>query len=148
MRRRDIVNTPNATQEHLNHPITVTAFRNVRLLVSGYLGISVLTVLAIVLFRDDTVDVTSAAWTRGIIVAVSALLTFTLTVRAARGSQRAYLRLRIISAVMLVAIVVIIALPGVFPVWMKIEQGVCGLILIGVVAIVNGKHLRSLFATR
>jgi hypothetical protein len=28
------------------------------------------------------------------------------------------------------------------------EQGVCGLILLGVVVTVNGKHLRSLFAVR
>jgi hypothetical protein len=49
---------------------------------------------------------------------------------------------------MLVAIAVIIALPGTFPLWMKIEQGVCGLLLLGVVLVVNGKHLRSAFATR
>jgi len=46
---------------------------------------------------------------------------------------------------MLVAIVVIIALPGTFPLWMKFEQGVCGLLLLGVALIVNGKHLRSVF---
>jgi hypothetical protein len=36
-------------------------------------------------------------------------------------------RLRIVSAVVLVAIVVIIAPPGGFPLWLKIEQGGCGL---------------------
>ena len=49
---------------------------------------------------------------------------------------------------MVVAIAVIIALPGTFPLWMKIEQGVCGLILIGVAVIVNGRHMRSLFAAK
>jgi hypothetical protein len=49
---------------------------------------------------------------------------------------------------MVAAIAVIIALPGTFPLWMKIEQGVCGLILLGVVVIVNGRHLRSLFAAK
>jgi hypothetical protein len=92
--------------------------------------------------------VNDAVWTRGTIVVASALLTFVCAVRAARGSRRAYLRLRIISAVMLVAIAVIIALPGTFPLWMRIEQGVCGLVLIGVVVVVNGQHLRSLFAAR
>lgn len=29
---------------------------------------------------------------------------------------------------------------------MKIEQGVCGLILLGVVAVANGRHLRAAFA--
>ena len=31
---------------------------------------------------------------------------------------------------MLIAIAVIIALPGTFPLWMKLEQAVCGLLLI------------------
>jgi hypothetical protein len=39
------------------------------------------------------------------------------------------------------------AIPGDFPLWMKLEQGVCGLLLLGVVATVNGKHLRSVFAS-
>ena len=50
----------------------------------------------------------------GVIVAASALLTFAFAVRTARGSRRAYLRLRIASAIMLAAIVVIIAIPGSF----------------------------------
>jgi len=66
----------------------------------------------------------------------------------ARGSSRGHLRLRLVSAIMLVAIAVIIALPGTFPLWMKSEQGVCGLLLLGVVVVVNGKHLRSTFATK
>ena len=36
----------------------------------------------------------SAVWTHGTIVAVSALLLFTFTARAAGGSRRAYLRLQ------------------------------------------------------
>ncbi len=50
------------------------------------------------------------------------------------------------SAVMVVAIAVIIALPGTFPTWLKLEQGVCGLVLIAVVAIANGRRSRLLFA--
>jgi hypothetical protein len=42
-----------------------------------------------------------------------------------------------------VAIAAIISVPGKFPLWMKVEQGVCGLLLIGVVVVVNGGHLRS-----
>jgi hypothetical protein len=124
-----------------------TAFNTVKQLVGAYLGLSVLTLLAIVLLRNHTAIVTDAVWTRGIIVVASALLTFRFTVRAATGAHRAFLRLRIMSAAMVVAIAVIIALPGTFPVWMKIEQGVCGLLLLGVVALVNGRRLRSSFAT-
>ncbi|GHO56665.1 hypothetical protein [Ktedonobacter robiniae] len=136
------------TEEHLNHPQSQTAFRNVKLLVGCYLGLSMLTLVAIVLLRDNTAIVTPAVWVRGTIVVASALLTTFFAAQMARGSRGGYLRLRLVSAIMLVAIVVIIALPGTFPLWMKIEQGVCGLLLLGVVGVVNSKHLRSTFTTR
>ena len=49
---------------------------------------------------------------------------------------------------MVVAIVAIIAIPGAFPVWMKKRAGRLRDLLIGVVAIVNSKPVRSLFAGR
>ncbi|CAM5243926.1 hypothetical protein SXANM310S_04130 [Streptomyces xanthochromogenes] len=134
--------------ERLNHPRSLAAFRGAKALVGVYLGISVLTLAAIALLRDDSAEVNSAVWTRGTIVVVSALVTFLCAVRAARGSRSAYRRLRIISAVMVVAIAAIIALPGTFPAWMKAEQAVCGLLLLAVVALVNGRHVRSIFTSR
>lgn len=132
----------------LDHPHSLAAFRNVKLLVRTYAGLSVLTLAAIVLLRNHSSLVNSAVWVRGTIVVASSLLTLAFARRAARGSRMAFLRLRIISAVMVVAIAVIISLPGTFPVWMKIEQGVCGLLLIATAVIVNGKQVRSLFAAK
>ncbi|ARF56888.1 hypothetical protein [Streptomyces gilvosporeus] len=132
----------------LDHPRSRTAFRGVRRLVSGYLGLSVLTLVAIVLLRGDAAAVNDAVWIRGTLVVVSAVVMFVCAVRAARGSRPAYHRMRIISAAMVLVIAVIIVLPGPFPLWLKIEQGVCGLVLTGVVAILNGRHLRTLFADR
>jgi len=129
----------------VQHPRSAAALRSVQLLVIAYLALSVLTLAAIIALRNDAAAVNDAVWTRGTIVVASALLTFAFARRAARGSKKGFLRLRIVSAVMLVAIVVIIALPGTFPLWMKFEQGVCGLLLLGVALIVNGKHLRSVF---
>ena len=140
--------TQSRIEEHLNRPATWTAFRSVKPLVGGYLTISVLTLVAIVVLRHHAAVVNSAVWIRGVIVVASALLMSAFAIRAARGSRRAYLRLRIVSATMVAAIVVIIALPGTFPLWMKVEQGVCGFLLLGVIGIVNGRHLRSLFAGR
>jgi hypothetical protein len=117
--------------------------RKVKALVWGYAGLSLLTVIAIVLMRNHSKLVTDAVWTRAIIVAASSLLTLRFTVGAGRGSSRHFLRLRIVTAVMLVAIVVIVALPGAFPVWLRAEQAVCGVLLLGVVALVNGPALRS-----
>jgi lysylphosphatidylglycerol synthetase-like protein (DUF2156 family) len=134
--------------ESLRHRRTASAFRWVLGLVGAYLVLSVLTLGVIVLLRDDTSMVTDAVWVRATIVVGSALLTLAFARRAARGSRKAFLRLRIVSAVMLVAIAVIVSLPGAFPVWLRVEQGACGLLLLGVAVLVNGRHLRSLFAAR
>lgn len=132
----------------LGHPGTAVAFRRIKLLAGGYLGISALAVVAIVLLRHQPAEVTSAVWTHGILVAASALVALGLAVRAARGSRGAYRRLRIMSVALVVAIAVIIGLPGSFPLWMKAEQGLAGLFMIGVAVLVNRSHLRSLFAAR
>jgi hypothetical protein len=132
----------------MNDTRTVAAFRSVRRLAGAYVAISVLTLVAIVLMRHNAALVNPAVWIRGSIVAASSMLMAAFVAGAARGSARAYLRLRLVSAIMVVAIAVIVSLPGTFPVWLTIEQDVCGAILIGVVAIVNGRHLRSLFAGR
>lgn len=133
---------------NLDHPRTLNAFRNIKRLVTGYLAIGVLALAAIVLLRNNAAEVNSAVWTRSVIVVITAVLLLAFTVRAARGSRGAYRRLRIVSIITPVAIAVIIAVPGGFPLWMKIEQGVCGLVMIGVALIVNGRHLRSLFAAQ
>ncbi|EME99726.1 hypothetical protein [Streptomyces mobaraensis] len=132
----------------LRHPLSRKAFRTVKVLVGGYLALSVLTLGVVALLRDDATAVNPAVWTRAGIVVASALFTRAFAVRAARGSRGAYRRLRIVSGVMVIAIVAIVALPGTFPLWMKTEQAVCGLLLLGVVLIVNGRHLRSQFAAR
>ncbi|MGW2483946.1 hypothetical protein ACWCWQ_29415 [Streptomyces sp. NPDC001571] len=134
--------------EQLNDPRSLAFFRGAKALVGAYFGISVLTLAVIVLLRDDSAEVNSAVWVRATVVAVSALVTLLCAVRAARGSRAAYRRLRIISAVTVVAIAAVVALPGTFPAWLKAEQAVCGVFLLAVVALINGKHMRALFAAR
>jgi hypothetical protein len=125
---------------------TVRPFRAVRLLAGLYAAASLATLAAIVALRHHGGLVTPAVWVRGTIVAASALLTLAFAGRAARGSRPAYRRLRIVSAAMLVAVAVIVALPGAFPVWMRLEQAGCGVLLLAVVVLVNGRAARSRFA--
>ena len=111
--------------------------RNVVWLVTGYAVVSLLTLVAVIALRHDATMVTTAVWIRTTIVAAASMLTLLFAVRAAHGDRRMLLRLRIVTAIMLVAIVVIIALPGTFPLWLKLEQGVCGLLLLAVVVQIN-----------
>ncbi|WP_432985050.1 hypothetical protein [Dactylosporangium sp. CA-233914] len=101
--------------------------RTPRVLAGVYLALSVLTLFAAFALRRHATLVSDAVWVRGTIVVASAILT---NVFAARGDVR---RLRIVAIVMTVAIAVIVSVPGLFPLWMKLEQGVCGLLLLGVV---------------
>jgi hypothetical protein len=129
-----------------HHVRNRSALRTVTMLVGGYLGLSVLTLGAIILFRDDPAIVSIAVWIRGSLVVASAIVLFLAALRASSGDSRAFMRVRLISAIVLIAIVVIIALPGTFPLWLKVEQAVCGLLLLGVVLLVNGRRLRTYFA--
>jgi hypothetical protein len=129
-------------------PEGLQAFRKIKLLAAGYAGLSVLTLAAIVVLQHHPAIVNSAVWTRGSIVVASSLLTCGFAVQAARGARGAYRRLRLISAAMVAVIAVIVSLPGTFPAWMKIEQGVCGVMLVGIVVLVNSKHVRGLYARR
>jgi hypothetical protein len=123
-------------------------FRTAKMLVGAYVVLSVLTLAAIVVLRNHPDLVTDAVWVRATIVVLSSLLTFSFTRQAAKGSRRGYLRLRLVSAIMFVAIVVIVALPGAFPVWLRLEQAVCGLLLLGVVIEVNSSSVRAAFAAK
>lgn len=134
--------------EATRHPEVQAAFGRAKLLLGGFLAISVLTLLTIALLRNHPALVSSAVWTRAIIVTADGLLMLACAVYAARGSRRSYLRLRLLSAITIVAILVIDALPGTFPVWMKIQQAVCGIVMIGVAVAVNARGVRSAFARR
>ncbi|MGW2005789.1 hypothetical protein [Streptomyces nigrescens] len=136
------------SDEPLSHPRIRQAFRSTTLLVGCYAGLSVLTLIAVVLLRHHPGIVTEAVWGRATVVVATSLLMASFAARTVRGDRRSYLRLRLASGVMVVVIAVIIALPGTFPLWLKMEQGLCGVLLTGVVVIVNGKRMRSAFASK
>jgi hypothetical protein len=136
----------NGTAPDLRHPQNLRAFREMKLLTGGYLALSWLTLGAAYLLRGHHSMVNGNVWVRGGIVALASVLSFALARRAARGSRGAFRRLRILSAVMVVAIAVIVSLPGFLPPWMRIEQAVCGLLLLGVVLITARGRMRALFA--
>ncbi|WP_426515990.1 hypothetical protein ACPPVQ_15325 [Diaminobutyricibacter sp. McL0618] len=123
------------------------AFLAVRWLVGAYAVLSILTVLAIVVLQFVAPHLVSPqAWVRGIIIAATSILTFAFARRAAQGSPRALLRLRIVVAILLVAVVaVLFFLP--LPVWMVIEQAVCGALLLATALIIFRRQPAQASAT-
>lgn len=108
---------------------TANALRAATWLVGVYAVLSTLTVVAIVIFSAMAPSlVNPQAQVRSVIVAATSLLTLVFAVRAARGDQRALLRLRIVVTVILIAVVaVLLFLP--LPSWMVVEQATCGVLL-------------------
>ncbi|HEY1391365.1 MAG TPA: hypothetical protein VGF38_22695 [Ktedonobacterales bacterium] len=130
------------------HPRSQAAFGAVKLLVGSYLAISVLTLAAAILLRGNAAIAPIAVLVRGTIVVGNALINVLFAARMSRGSRAGYILLRLSSIVMVVAIAVIIAIPDDFPLWFKIEQAGCGLLLLGAVTVTFSKQVRSVFASK
>ena len=85
-------------------------------------------------------------WVRGTIVAVIAVVLLLLARRAAAGSRGAYRRMLIMSTVAPIAVAVIVVLPhDGFPAWMKIEQSVVGLLLLGAAVLAGRRDVRQAY---
>lgn len=139
------VQTTASATDQVHGATTAEAFRTVKRLVGAYAALSAATLVAAYLMRQHADLVTPTVWIRGGIVALTSLLMLALAVGSARGRRGAYRRLRIASGVMVAVIAVMASLPGVLPVWMRFEQGVCGVLLLGVLVIANSSRTRALF---
>ena len=112
-------------------------------LLTAFLVISLSTLVAVVLMRHNPTLVTSAVWIRTPLVAASAAVLLLFARRAAAGHRNSFRRLRIISMVVLAAIIAVVAWPGAFPTWLRIEQAVCGVFMLSVVVRTNLRVVRS-----
>jgi hypothetical protein len=107
-------------------------------LIAGYVVIALGTVVALaVLAAAAPAQATSEAWGHAVIVAVFAVL-LPLRYRAARSGKPGAVRaVGIVAAVLLVVNVVEAALPGAFPVWMRIEMVVIAVLMAALVLAVR-----------
>jgi hypothetical protein len=117
-------------------------YGRVRALFVAVLAISIAT-----LGVAAVVGSSASVWVRDGIVIVIAALLILLAGRAFRGSRAAYLRMRLTATIAPLATLVIIALPNDgFPVWMKVEQAVVGLLLLAAAVMVGRKAVRGAYA--
>jgi hypothetical protein len=105
--------------------------------------------LAINLTYANTPGVTSeVTWTRTYILlgAGAVLLFFAIGVR--RGSFKSYLYVRLESAILLVTVIVLVAIPGLLPGWMAAQQLVCGVLLLAITVVTSAPPMRHAFQRR
>jgi hypothetical protein len=112
-------------------------------LLAAFLVLSLSTVVAVILMRHNPALVTTAVWIRTPLVAVSAAVLLLFARRAAAGHRGSFRRLRIIAMVVLAAIIGVVAWPGAFPAWLRVEQAVCGVFILSVVVRTNLRSVRS-----
>jgi hypothetical protein len=131
---------PNPAQTDLR-----ARFRPVLVLLGAFLVISC-AMEAVLAVRSATgTGVESAIWVRCSLVLASSVVLLLIGVRAARGSRAAWIRLRIITVVVVVAVVVIVSIPGFLPDWVRIEQGVCGALVLPAAIILNLPRTAALY---
>ena len=94
-------------------PDAPALLRRVRALTAGYLAISLAAIAALVLHAGGG----ASAWVHAVVVGATALGSFSASILASRGQRGAFIRLRVFSVVLVVAVAVIVALPGSFPLW-------------------------------
>lgn len=140
------------TTEHIadspRSSLLQAAFRPVKVLLACYLGLAVAGFGAAVMFHGNRQLVNEAVWVRSSVVLITSAAMFLMALMAARGHRPSLLRLRIVSIIVPLVIVVIIVLPDPFPVWMKVQQGLCALVVAGAAVLVNGRDVRAEFARR
>ena len=119
--------------------------RPVVVLGGAYVAVSLAMELVLVVQSVAGVAVDGAVWGRCSAVLASSIVLLLLAVGAARGSRPAWNRMRIISVVVVLAVVVIVSIPGFLPGWVRIEQGVCGALVLPVAVLANLPRTRALF---
>ncbi|MFG6195311.1 hypothetical protein [Nonomuraea sp. JJY05] len=88
-------------------------------------------------------------WLRGAAVALAAVWLVALAGQAARGKRSAYVRIRFVTIAAPLGIVLILLAPDSgYPVWMKAEQAVVGVLVAAVALLVNRRAVRQAFPKR
>ena len=125
---------------------TTREFRAIRALCWTYLAATVATVAFLAWKNDDHALVTQHAWGHEVILLVFAVVLVRVAGRAAAGNPRAYLRLRIVAIVVAVASLVVAAIPGFLPEWMRVEQLLYGILVAAVAVLAHRPAVRRSFA--
>jgi len=124
-----------------------TALRPVLILLAGFLVVSAAMEVVLIVLSMTKGAVDSAIWSRCSLVLASSIVLLRFAVGAARGARRSWFRVRIIIPIVVIAVVAVVSIPGFLPDWVRVEQGVCGALVLGVAILVNLPRARALFPT-
>ncbi|WP_245542732.1 hypothetical protein [Pseudoclavibacter soli] len=124
-------------------PEATKVWRAITVLLSLEVLVGVATLVVAFVLRDVPGMVTWASWFRGSVVLAMTLTLFGFAWAAQRGWWWAYWRLRLFSQIFPVVTLVIAAIPGLYPLWMTIEQIVFSVLLLGVGDYLTSDRMRD-----
>ena len=120
------------------------ALRPVLVLLTAFTGVSLAMLGVLIVQSTLGIAVDTAVWVRCSLVFASGVVMLLIARSASRGSRAAWVRIRIISPIVLVAVIVIVSIPGFLPDWVRVEQALCGLLVLPAAILLNrprmGRH--------
>jgi len=126
-------------------PAAARRLRPVLALLAAFVLVSLAMESVLVVRSIGRAAVDGGTWTRCSIVLASSVVLLLLAVAAARGSRPAFRRARFISPIVVIAVVVVISIPGFLPDWVRLEQAACGLLVLPVAILLNLPGTVALF---
>jgi hypothetical protein len=126
-------------------PRTRRAFRGIRWILAAEVLVGLIAVVIAVVLTLDGVEVQWAAWFRSVVVLGITGTLYYFATRAAEGYYWGYSRLRLFSRIFPIVTLIIATIPGLYPLWMTIEQIIFSLLLIGIGDILTTDYMRDAF---
>lgn len=128
-----------------DHPRTRRYFIGILWILAAEIVVGVAAVIVAFALAAHGEPITWAVWFRSIAVLAITLTLLYFAWRASLGYYWAYSRLRLFSRIFPIVTLVIAAIPGLYPLWMTIEQIVFSLLMIGIGDILTTDHMREAF---
>jgi hypothetical protein len=126
-------------------PKTRRNFRGIRWILAAEVLVGLVAVVIAITLAAHDQPVGWAVWFRSVAVLGITVTLYYFATRAAEGYYWAYSRLRLFSRIFPIVTLVVAAIPGLYPLWMTIEQIVFSLLMIGIGDILTTDHMREAF---
>jgi len=135
-------------EEMRDHPRTVRSLEGIAWILVAEVVVGLVAIVIAIVLAAHGEEVDWAVWFRSIaVLAITATLLY-FAWRASLGRYWAYSRLRLFSRIFPVVTLVIAAIPGLYPLWMTVEQIVFSLLMIGIGDLLTTDHMRAAFPRR
>lgn len=132
--------------EHmLDHPRTLRTFRGIRLMLAAEVVVSLTAIVLAIVFVSTGQTVAWVVWFRCAGVLGITLTLFYFATRASEGYYWAFQRIKLFSWIFPVVTLVVSVIPGLYPLWMIVEQAVFSLLLVGIGDLLRSEHMIQAF---